>query len=475
MHSVTSAQFQVDLWAKNKDIYSDRIYWRNQVNSKVTYDRPGLQHYLPPNFEIPIPPADLPEDVPLETSSSDDSAADDWLERYEQRRRQKRDQTTLLNLALKGTARGGDESSSSSDSDRSSIGFSNAGQSETSAIRWESTAITTLDPLHSAAGLNASQIVPALPPPQESARSSSSSGSSGSGASGSSGSSSSGSGSGSSSSVSQSESAVTSKASVGMSSEATSQTAAIQGAVQQRAPMVTNGLSTETAVTEVEADDAPADETALVAQEDQSEQQLMQWDPNTQQYYQWDAASQYYIYWDPASQQYSYWDPAAQSWSVWDESLQQYVPCDAVVATESSDNTQQVSTYEPYAVSFRPTEEGKADDSLVVPGLSPPPNKKRYNFRSKLAEYSQVFDENEEVYVGAPDSTTSTKLLQAIEYAREYMRSNSLYLQRNQLLAVGGGKAASSKKLGLDVDARAATHQAIDLYAKPSDLSKCCG
>ena len=76
MQSVNSAQFQVDLWKKEVDVYTDRMYWRHSVSGKITFDRPGLQHYLPPNFSIPLPPEDLPPDVPLETSSSSSGGSD---------------------------------------------------------------------------------------------------------------------------------------------------------------------------------------------------------------------------------------------------------------------------------------------------------------------------------------------------------------------------------------------------------------
>ena len=60
MQAVKSAQFQVDLWIKNKDIYTDAIYWQNSVNGDITYDCPALHYYLPPNFIIPEIPKDLP-------------------------------------------------------------------------------------------------------------------------------------------------------------------------------------------------------------------------------------------------------------------------------------------------------------------------------------------------------------------------------------------------------------------------------
>jgi hypothetical protein len=101
----------------------------------------------------------------------------------------------------------------------------------------------------------------------------------------------------------------------------------------------------------------------------------------------------------------------------------------------------------------------------------------KYTFRGLMQKYNYSFDEGEEEYVGATNSAASERLLQAIEYAREYMRTNRLYLLRNQLRAVGGGKTVASSKSNknkrgsdADIDERAAAHQAIDLYAKPSDL-----
>jgi hypothetical protein len=62
------------------------------------------------------------------------------------------------------------------------------------------------------------------------------------------------------------------------------------------------------------------------------------------------------------------------------------------------------------------------------------------------------------------------------------MRTNSLYLLQNQLKAVGGGKSVSSSKSSKKrgpgpADEKVGAHQAIDLYAKPSDLGRnsvCC-
>jgi hypothetical protein len=105
------------------------------------------------------------------------------------------------------------------------------------------------------------------------------------------------------------------------------------------------------------------------------------------------------------------------------------------------------------------------------------PESRRYEFRKLMDRYNYSFDEKEEEYVGATTSEASSRLLAAIEYAREYMRTNSLYLLQNQLKAVGGGKSLSSSKSSKKrapgpVDEMAAAHQAIDLYAKPSDLGK---
>jgi len=60
MQSVKSATFLVNLWEKSKDIYTDVMYWRNSVNGNITYDQPSIYYYLPPNFDIPQPPPNLP-------------------------------------------------------------------------------------------------------------------------------------------------------------------------------------------------------------------------------------------------------------------------------------------------------------------------------------------------------------------------------------------------------------------------------
>ncbi len=38
---------QVDMWLMKKDIYTDRNYWQHKLTQLITFDKPGLQHYLP--------------------------------------------------------------------------------------------------------------------------------------------------------------------------------------------------------------------------------------------------------------------------------------------------------------------------------------------------------------------------------------------------------------------------------------------
>ena len=38
---------KVDMWEKKTDIYTDRDYWQHVRTQLITFDKPGLQHYLP--------------------------------------------------------------------------------------------------------------------------------------------------------------------------------------------------------------------------------------------------------------------------------------------------------------------------------------------------------------------------------------------------------------------------------------------
>lgn len=91
VESVRSAQAQVDMWRKQVDVFSDRPFYVHSVTGAVTWETPGLQHYLPPNFSIP-PPLPVSEyyrvdpNDPLRcSSSSSDSSTESltaWQERY---------------------------------------------------------------------------------------------------------------------------------------------------------------------------------------------------------------------------------------------------------------------------------------------------------------------------------------------------------------------------------------------------------
>jgi len=87
MESVRSAQLQVDMWIPQQDIYTDQLFWQHSLSNAITFEPPGLEHYLPSNFIIPDPPDPLPPDIPLaSSSSSSDGDLDEWQRKYGQRR-----------------------------------------------------------------------------------------------------------------------------------------------------------------------------------------------------------------------------------------------------------------------------------------------------------------------------------------------------------------------------------------------------
>ena len=45
--NIHSFILQVDMWLMKKDIYTDRNYWQHKLTQLITFDKPGLQHYLP--------------------------------------------------------------------------------------------------------------------------------------------------------------------------------------------------------------------------------------------------------------------------------------------------------------------------------------------------------------------------------------------------------------------------------------------
>ncbi len=71
MESVRSAQVLADFWIKCADVYTDQPFWKHKLTGEIVVDRPSIQNYLPPNFTVPDPPADLPPGISLDTSSSE--------------------------------------------------------------------------------------------------------------------------------------------------------------------------------------------------------------------------------------------------------------------------------------------------------------------------------------------------------------------------------------------------------------------
>ena len=72
MESVRSAQVQLDFWQRYEDIYTDIPFWENKLTGEITTEKPSLNNFLPPRFQVPLPPGDLPEGVSLDTSSDED-------------------------------------------------------------------------------------------------------------------------------------------------------------------------------------------------------------------------------------------------------------------------------------------------------------------------------------------------------------------------------------------------------------------
>eukprot|EP01038_Epipyxis_sp_PR26KG_P009415 gene9415-12681_t len=107
MESVKIAQAQVELWLKGVDVYSDRPFWTHKNTGDVTYDKPSIRYYLPPNFIIPDPPEDLPPDMVL-SSSSDESMSEANLEKLRNKRRiereKEKERIRILNAFTKSSA-----------------------------------------------------------------------------------------------------------------------------------------------------------------------------------------------------------------------------------------------------------------------------------------------------------------------------------------------------------------------------------
>ena len=497
MHSVTSAQFQVDLWIKNKDIYSDEMYWRNEVNGNITFDRPGVHHYLPPNFQIPIPPLDLPADVPLETSSSEDSEEEGWIQKYEAKRRKKREEQVLLELALNAKEeekkKTQEESESSSDS---SVEANSAADGESNSEqrarekRYREEALRGNRNVNSDAvneNENGSVVVASGPPAEVnkeelSVRSGVSGNSGSSGASGSSGSSGSSSGSGSGSNSKGSHD--------GSSTSASKRKTTGNSKSEVALTTIDNSVNDDNG-SEMYWDEPSQLWVATTSSQQQSQLLSPQEQEAQQEQQKW--------YWDEALQQ---WTPATQAqeqqgvqlW-LWDVVQQQWLPADNTpqqqqLTWDESTIQQQQLQLSGDTMQTQTQAEGlfevalqNAGDTASVDGTNSAESKSsgklghgKYTFRKLMDKYNYRFDENEEQYVGIMNSMASVKLQSAIELAREYMQNNKLYLSRNKsnndMKAAAGSSKSNKTTLRLDQDARTTSHQVIDLFAKPSNLGK---
>ncbi len=47
------AQYAAAKWERCQDVYTDVYFWRHLETGEVTYEQPGIEHYLPSGFEIP--------------------------------------------------------------------------------------------------------------------------------------------------------------------------------------------------------------------------------------------------------------------------------------------------------------------------------------------------------------------------------------------------------------------------------------
>ena len=62
--------------------------------------------------------------------------------------------------------------------------------------------------------------------------------------------------------------------------------------------------------------------------------------------------------------------------------------------------------------------------------------------RSRKPRYDHLFDDSEEIYIGAASTKASEQLQAAVTQATEYMKNNELYLASQAALAVGGSGGA---------------------------------
>ena len=62
--------------------------------------------------------------------------------------------------------------------------------------------------------------------------------------------------------------------------------------------------------------------------------------------------------------------------------------------------------------------------------------------KSRKPRYDHLFDDSEEIYIGAASTKASEQLQAAVTQATEYMKNNELYLASQAALAVGGSGGA---------------------------------
>ena len=73
MESVTIVSEHLKDWVQLKDIFTERPFWQNTKTGQVAMEQPSFEHYLPVTFRVPSPPAGLPPNVTLSSSSDGDS------------------------------------------------------------------------------------------------------------------------------------------------------------------------------------------------------------------------------------------------------------------------------------------------------------------------------------------------------------------------------------------------------------------
>jgi hypothetical protein len=479
MYSVNSAQVQVDLWIKNKDIYSDNVYWRNSVNGNITFDKPGLHHYLPPNFHIPKPPEDLPSDIPIDTSSSEDSGQEGWLQRYEEKRRQKRGDDLLRDLALNGTGASGDgneSEGSSSSSERQLLEEDNASFGQNS----QESSLQDVQARWLRGRSELSPVVLSEPPylldaPQPSMEVKEKS------------------------SVENSDEKASRSITLSISDNihrssfseniwniepGASVCSSLKSSVSAMVPSITEGetrkidelIGSKSNFKDYSISRKYEGDTNIIVQSDDTYVYNDTLSPTSERIRNAPCGIEENDISGRCIEENGVMNnensPTLMQWE-WSESAQQWFQ-----VSSSLRNSYETLTNETCKVLSVPNAMNSANNNLVqVEGALVntfdkivsynEPKYQPYSFRDLMAKYNHQFDENEEVFVGEAKSSASIELQEAVDAARAYIAQRSSFTRPGSTKAKKG-KESDSFKAGGGV--LAAAHQKIDLFSKPSNL-----